>query len=63
MTIQDTNFEKNVINFFGDEAVAKKYLALEKIEEKIKLIWTAPIIQVIESTTKRILKILFYVSV
>ena len=46
MTIQDTNFEKNVINFFGDEAVAKKYLALEKIEEKIKLIWTAPIIQV-----------------
>ena len=46
MTIQDPGFENNVINFFGDEAVAKKYLALEKIEEKIKLIWTAPIIQV-----------------
>ena len=46
MTIQDPNFEKSVINFFGDEAIAKKYLGLEKIEEKIKLIWTAPIIQV-----------------
>ena len=46
MTVKDANFEKGVADFFGDAEVAEKYMKLKSIEEKIKLIWTAPVIQV-----------------
>ena len=46
MTIKDSNFAKNVAAFFQDSGVAEKYMKLTKLEDKIKLIWTTPIMQV-----------------
>ena len=46
MTVADSNFEKKVNDFFGDAAKGEEYMKLTKLEEKIKMIWTAPIIQV-----------------
>ena len=46
MTVTDNDFENKVASFFGDEGVAKKYMSLKKVEDKIKMIWTAPVIQV-----------------
>ena len=46
MTVTDNDFENKVASFFGDTGVAKKYMNLKKVEDKIKMIWTAPVIQV-----------------
>ena len=46
MTVTDNDFENKIASFFGDEGVAKKYMSLKKVEDKIKMIWTAPVIQV-----------------
>ena len=46
MTVKKSNFEKNVAAFFQDAGMAEKYLRLTKLEEKVKLIWTTPIMQV-----------------
>ena len=45
MTVKDVNFERGVKDFFGDEAMASKYLELARIEDKIGLMWKAPVIQ------------------
>ena len=47
MTVVDSNFEKKVNDFFGDAAKGAEYMKLTKLEEKVKMIWTAPIIQVV----------------
>ena len=41
-----TDFEHKVASFFGDAGIAEKYMSLKTIEDKIKMIWTAPVIQV-----------------
>ena len=41
-----TDFEHKVASFFGDAGIAEKYMRLKTIEDKIKMIWTAPVIQV-----------------
>ena len=46
MTVTDNDFENKIASFFGDKGVAKKYMSLKKVEDKIKMIWTAPVIQV-----------------
>ena len=46
MTVTDNDFENKIASFFSDEGVAKKYMSLKKVEDKIKMIWTAPVIQV-----------------
>lgn len=46
MTVTDNDFENKIASFFGDAGVAKKYMSLKKVEDKIKMIWTAPVIQV-----------------
>lgn len=45
MTIKDVNFERGVKDFFADEATATKYLSLKRVEDKIALMWRAPVIQ------------------
>ena len=45
MTIKDVSFERGVKDFFADEATATKYLGLNRIEDKIGMMWRAPVIQ------------------
>ena len=45
MTVKDVNYERGVRDYFADEATASKYLSLKRIEDKITLMWRAPVIQ------------------
>ena len=45
MTIKDKGFESKVKEFFGDEAAASKFLSLKRIEDKMQLMWSAPVLQ------------------
>ena len=62
MTVKDSNFAKNVAAFFQDAGVAEKYMKLTKLEDKIKLIWTTPIMQVkfLQLTIDVFIQVLFF---
>ena len=48
MTVTDSSspYEKGVASFFGDEAAVAQFGKLVKIEEKLQMMWSAPMIQV-----------------
>ena len=40
-------YERGVAQFFGDPALAERFGKLDKVEEKLEMMWRAPMIQVI----------------
>ena len=48
MIVKDNSaYDKGIADFFGDAAVAEQFSKLTKVEDKLKLMWKAPMIQVI----------------
>ena len=48
MIVKDNSaYDKGIANFFGDAALAEQFSKLSKVEDKLKMMWKAPMIQVI----------------
>ena len=48
MIVKDNSaYDKGIANFFGDAALAETFSKLVKVEDKLKMMWKAPMIQVI----------------
>ena len=48
MIVKDNSaYDKGIADFFGDAALAEKFTKLVKVEDKLKMMWKAPMIQVI----------------
>ena len=48
MIVKDNSaYDKGIADFFGDAALAEQFSKLTKVEDKLKLMWKAPMIQVI----------------
>ena len=48
MIVKDNSaYDKGIANFFGDAASAETFSKLVKVEDKLKMMWKAPMIQVI----------------
>ena len=48
MIVKDNSaYDKGIADFFGDAALAEKFSKLVKVEDKLKMMWKAPMIQVI----------------
>ena len=48
MIVKDSAaYDKGIADFFGDAAQAEQFSKLTKVEDKLKLMWKAPMIQVI----------------
>ena len=48
MIVKDNSaYDKGIANFFGDAALAETFSKLVKVEDKLRMMWKAPMIQVI----------------
>ena len=48
MIVKDNSaYDKGIADFFGDPARAEEFSKLVKVEDKLKMMWKAPVIQVI----------------
>ena len=48
MIVKDSSaYDKGIADFFGDAALAEQFTKLVKVEDKLKMMWKAPVIQVI----------------
>ena len=53
MIVKDNSaYDKGIVDFFGDAALAEQFSKLSKVEDKLKMMWKAPMIQVISKFWK-----------